>query len=369
MAETIENYAGRRMKGAPEFSDIVAVSLEMQRAKTLAKRAADIDLPVLLEGEPGTGKRLLARAIHAASLKKDGPFHIVHFNTKNPGSDAAEGTRKHGLIDAAWEETQSGTLFLDNICDMPESEQLELHAQLTKQSLHAVPQETRVRLICASGRNLIESVKKGQFSEKLYYQISVFPIWLPPLRTRSEDIPALAEAALGQIIAEIGKPIEGIETMAESLLRSYSWPGNVRQLENTIFRAVALAEGYRLTIRDFPQLTAQIPGYYTNETDPPSMPAQAPSTQHYEGPAMIGGTMHSDRAMTLTPLGNEVMVGVPAMNLDGEFRRLDEIEADIIRLALGHYRGHITEIARRLGIGRSTLYRKMREFGLTPRHN
>jgi DNA-binding NtrC family response regulator len=89
----------------------------------------------------------------------------------------------------------------------------------------------------------------------------------------------------------------------------------------------------------------------------------------YEGPAMVGGSAPSDRAVSLTPIGSSGRVGVPAINDDGEFRRLDEIEADIIRLALGHYRGHITEIARRLGIGRSTLYRKMREFGLTQRHN
>ena len=195
-------------------------------------------------------------------------------------------------------------------------------------------------------------------------------IWLPPLRSRTDDIPALARAILGQIVAEFGKPIETIHPLAEQLLRNYCWPGNIRQLENAIFRAVSLADGYELTLKDFPQLAAQMPGYHAMQDDlTEAESAPQPVQQKYEGPAMVGGSAPSDRAVSLTPIGSGSRVGIPAMNEDGEFRRLEEIEADIIRLALGHYRGHITEIARRLGIGRSTLYRKMREFGLTPRHN
>lgn len=356
---------------AADFAEMIAVSSEMQRAKTLAQRAADLDLPILLEGEAGTGKRLLARNIHNASLQRNGPFRVLRFSASGePGMKAAEFRRDHTPIARAWDEARAGTLFLDNISEMPTEEQEALRGLLQQQPHGAIPVSERVRLICASGRNLVELVKNGRFDEKLYYQISVFPIWLPPLRSRSEDIPALSKAILNQVIAEFGKAVQTIDPAAEQLLRKYSWPGNVRQLENSIFRAVALADGYELTLKEFPQLVAQMPEYRAirsgfADSDTMAMPVE----QKYEGPAMVGGSAPSDRAVSLTPIGSGGQVGVPAINDDGEFRRLDEIEADIIRLALGHYRGHITEIARRLGIGRSTLYRKMREFGLTQRHN
>lgn len=370
MAEPAKGNFRHPSDDIPDFADIIAVTPEMQRARTLAQRAADFDLPVLLEGEAGTGKRLLARNIHNASAQKNGPFRVVRFSVSGQDVRAADAGRDHMPVGKAWSEARAGTLFLDNISEMPAAEQETLRSLLQQQTPGAIPVSERVRLICASGRNLVELVKNGQIDEKLYYQISVFPIWLPPLRSRADDIPALAKAILGQVVAEFGKPVESIQPAAEQLLRSYSWPGNVRQLENAIFRAVALADGYELTLKEFPQLTAQMPGYRAMRDDQPEAEfATLPVQQKYEGPAMVGGSAPSDRAVSLTPIGNGGRVGVPAMNEEGEFRRLEEIEADIIRLALGHYRGHITEIARRLGIGRSTLYRKMREFGLTQRHN
>jgi DNA-binding NtrC family response regulator len=132
-----------------------------------------------------------------------------------------------------------------------------------------------------------------------------------------------------------------------------------------VFRAVALADGHRLTIKEFPQVAAQVPGFKANIPSPPPLAVQP----RYEGPAMIGGDMPVTRAISLTPFPNNTTIGLAVLTDDGEIRRLEDIEADLIRLALGHYRGHITEVARRLGIGRSTLYRKMREFGLAIRHN
>lgn len=370
MAESVEGNLENPTADSPEFAEIIAVSLEMQRAKTLAKRGADLDLPILLEGEPGTGKRLLARCIHRASVQKHGLFRALRFPPPSEERAAPAVPGGSTPINKAWAEAKGGTLFLDDINNMLAHEQDVLHDLLLQQVPGAVPVSERVRLICASGRNLIEMVKNGQFSEKLYYQISVFPIWLPPLRLRTDDIPDLAKAVLGQIVAELGKPIDKIDPQAEELLRNYSWPGNVRQLENSIFRAVALADGYQLTLKEFPQITAQMPGYRAlSEDQPAPEPVPLPFSQSYEGPAMIGGPLPAQRAVSLTPIAGSNQIGVPVANEDGEFRSLEDIEADVIRLALGHYRGHITEIARRLGIGRSTLYRKMREFGLMHRHN
>lgn len=370
MAEHVESDFRHPNEDVSDFANIVAISPEMQRAKTLAQRAADLDLPVLIEGEAGTGKKFLARSIHDASAQKNGPFLRVRFPTAGLIAKSIDAKRDHMPVGQAWDEARGGTLYLDNISEIPASDQEALLTALQQQSTGSLPASERVRIICASGRNLVELVKNGQLNEKLFYQISVFPIWLPPLRSRTDDIPALAKAILGRIIAEFGKPIETIHPLAERLLCSYCWPGNVRQLENTIFRAVSLAEGYELTLKEFPQLAAQMPGYRAMDEDlSEAASAMQPVQPKYEGPAMVGGSAPSDRAVSLTPIGGGDRVGIPAMNEDGEFRRLEEIEADIIRLALGHYRGHITEIARRLGIGRSTLYRKMREFGLTPRHN
>lgn len=211
----------------------------------------------------------------------------------------------------------------------------------------------------------MEQVKNGKFREDLYYRINVFPIWLPPLRDRKQDIPSLSKHFLKQVIAEEGKPIEEISDDAIALLQSYVWPGNIRQLETVIFRAVILADGHRLTAKEFPQVAAQTPGASGSQ----SSHYGPVSPIHYRGPAMIGGDLPSNRAIMLTAIPNSTVPGIPVLTDDGEIRRLDEIEADLIRLALGHYRGHITEVARRLGIGRSTLYRKMREFGLSTRHN
>ncbi len=366
MLETELAEVRRQFDGQPDFAKIIAVSSEMRRARTLAQRAADLHLPVLLEGEPGTGKKLFAKVIHAAGPRHNLPLKVIRFGGTGSAGASADDAGLAMLMDEAWSEAKGGTLFLEEISDLPPPCQERLSERLAAQSVQQFNPSDSVRLICSSSGNLIEQVKKGKFREDLYFRVNVFPIWLPPLRDRTEDIPVLSQHFLSQVIAEEGKPIEEIDGPAIALLQTYVWPGNVRQLENAIFRAVALADGERLTTREFPQITSQVPGF---QASAPPAAAVFSMHQRYEGPAMIGGNLPATRAITLTPFPNSAMVGIPALTEEGEIRRLDEVEADLIRLALGHYRGHITEVARRLGIGRSTLYRKMREFGLSVRHN
>ncbi|WP_088347660.1 MULTISPECIES: sigma-54 dependent transcriptional regulator [Rhodomicrobium] len=354
----------RKLDGRPAFDDIVAVSAEMVRAVTLGRRAADLELPILIEGEPGTGKELIARAIHAASARADGPFAVLRCAGNAKRLEASVEAEEVDQLDRAWEEAKGGVLFIEEISELPLAAQEVLAERFT---LPAKGEDgsNEVRLIGSSSKNLIDRVKKGQFREDLYYRINVFPIWLPPLRDRGEDIGPLAKHFLAQVVAEVGKRIDEIDETALVLMRAYVWPGNVRQLENAIFRGVVLADSDHLTTQEFPQIAAQVPGFRPEIPAAPVMP----SMLRYEGPAMIGGLSSGTRAITLAPLTNGTTVGIPALTEEGEIRRLEDIEADLIRLALGHYRGHITEVARRLGIGRSTLYRKMREFGLEVRHN
>jgi DNA-binding NtrC family response regulator len=205
---------------------------------------------------------------------------------------------------------------------------------------------------------MIEMVKAGEFREDLYYRLNVFPILVPPLRERREDISALVEHFITRFAAEEGRKIRGIDDDALAMLKAYAWPGNVRQLENTVFRAIVLCDRDRLGIEDFPQIAALVEGY---EVKVPPAPQPEPKPAPGAGyAAVIGAT----GALASGLVGDGMALGVPVVTEGGHVRRLEEVEADMIRLALHRYRGQMSEVARKLGIGRSTLYRKMRELGL-----
>ncbi len=188
-------------------------------------------------------------------------------------------------------------------------------------------------------------MKRGQFREDLYYRLNVFPITVPPLRARRDDIADLARRFVARFAAEEGKRIRGLSAEALALLVTYDWPGNVRQLENAVFRAVVLADGDELTVAEFPQIAAQVDGF--DVRIPPlaaAMPLRAPERE------IVRVEMRDPNVLQLLDEG-------------GDVRKLEELEADTIRFALAHYRGQMSAMARKLGIGRSTLYRKMKEYG------
>jgi DNA-binding NtrC family response regulator len=184
------------------------------------------------------------------------------------------------------------------------------------------------------------------------------------LRERTEDIGDLANHFLARFAAEEGKRISGFTEPAMKLLTAYAWPGNVRQLENAVFRAVVLADGAELTVAEFPQIAAHVEGF---NAEIPAAPTALQKQPAYTGPALLGA--EDTIPQTVEIRGGNGTLGIPAVTDTGEIRALEDIEADMIRLALGRYRGHMTEVAKRLKIGRSTLYRKMQEYGLEPRVN
>jgi DNA-binding NtrC family response regulator len=222
------------------------------------------------------------------------------------------------------------------------------------------------RLISATNRDMIQQVKDGKFREDLYYRLNVFPIWVPPLRERVEDVPELAQHFVARFAAEEGKRVSGLSSDALNLIKAYTWPGNVRQLENAVFRAIVLADRPELTVNEFPQIAAHVEGFHAEVPAAPAEPLRKPA---FTGPALLGAEDRIPQTMEVRSDFGASALGIPAVDASGDIRPLEAIEADMIRLALGRYRGHMTEVAKRLNIGRSTLYRKMQEYGLEQRVN
>ncbi len=366
----------KRAEGTLTFSDLIIRGDAMSRVIALGKRAAASNIPVLIEGESGVGKELIARAIQGESDRKAKPFITVNCGAipENLVELILFGHEKGSFTGATekrigkFQEADGGTLFLDEVGELPLDVQVKLLRALQEGEVDPVgakrPVKVNFRLISATNRNMIDLVKEGKFREDLYYRLNVFPVLVPPLRQRLEDVPELAAHFLTRFAAEEGKRVSSISDDAMRLLASYTWPGNVRQLENAVFRAVVLADGAELAVAEFPQIAAHVEGF---RAEVPAAPAAAEEPRAYTGPALLGAEDTVPRTIELRAAGKASALGIPAVTDDGDIRPLTEIEADMIRLALGRYRGHMTEVAKRLGIGRSTLYRKMQEYGLEPR--
>jgi DNA-binding NtrC family response regulator len=366
----------KKVEGTLAFADLIVGGEAMQRVIALGRRVAASNIPVLIEGESGVGKELIARAIHGESERRSKPFvtvncgaipaHLVESTLFGHAKGAFTGAVDRHV--GKFQDADTGALFLDEVGELPLEAQVKLLRALQEGEIDPVgakrPVKVNSRLISATHRDMIQLVKEGKFREDLYYRLNVFPIWVPPLRERLEDVPELVLHFLARFAAEESRRVSGISAEALQLLASYSWPGNVRQLENAMFRAVVLADGPQLTVAEFPQIAAQVAGY---RTVIPAAPAQLPKGPILTGPAMLGAEATIPRTVEVGPPGAKGALGIPAVNASGEIRSLEAMEVDMIRLALGRYRGHMTEVARRLGIGRSTLYRKMREFGLEER--
>jgi DNA-binding NtrC family response regulator len=370
------NRIKKKVEGTLTFSDLIIRGEAMQRVIGLGRRAAASNIPVLIEGESGVGKELIARAIQGESDRAGRPFVTVNCGAipeslvesilfgHEKGSFTGAVDRRIGKF----QEADTGTLFLDEVGELPLDAQVKLLRALQEGEIDPVgakrPVKVNFRLVSATNRDMIQLVKDGRFREDLYYRLNVFPIWVPPLRERISDVPELARHFLARFAAEEGKRVVAISEQAIRLLVAYTWPGNVRQLENAVFRAVVLADGPELTVAEFPQIAAHVEGF---QTVIPAAPVPQVTKPAYTGPALLGAEATVPRTMEVRAGEGSGQLGIPAITDQGEIRSLVAIEADMIRLALGRYRGHMTEVAKRLGIGRSTLYRKMQEYGLEQR--
>ncbi len=308
--------------------DPQAASPAMKKVLELATQVATTDLPVLLHGETGTGKGVVARFIHRASARAEQTFLSINCGAIAPtlleselfghekGAFTGAAARRVGLLELA----HGGTLFLDEINSAPPELQTRLLHFIQEQRFFRVggtrPVEVSTRLVVASNKDLAELVAARQFREDLFYRLNVFPIHIPPLRERTEDIPLLAEYLLLKHTKTLGRQVREIEPDALEALARYRWPGNVRELENVVQRALVLAKGERLTAAELPQELR--PG-----------PARPPASFPW-----------------------------------GERATLAEIERFWIEHTLARHGGNRTKAAAELGIDPSTLWRKLREYGL-----
>ena len=347
-------------EGRLTFADVITRSETMAGVLRTAQKAASSGIPVLIEGESGVGKELFARAIHGSSERKAKPFVAVNCGAipDNLVESILFGHEKGAFTGATerhmgkFVEASGGTLFLDEVGELPLAAQVKLLRALQEGTVEAVggrkPMKVDVRIISASNRKLLDLVKSGAFREDLFYRLHVLPLTIPPLRMRREDIPHLLRHFLARFSAEENRAISGISGEAMAHLSQLDWPGNIRQLENTIYRAVVLSESDELGLHDFPQAAAQAIADATAMHSEPLV--VGPST----APAMVSGN-----EIPIAPVGNAGSLSM--LTSAGEVRPLEEMENEIIRFAISHYRGQMSEVARRLKIGRSTLYRKLDE--------
>jgi DNA-binding NtrC family response regulator len=323
-----------------DFDAMIGTAPPFRDALAKAAKAARGHGAVLIEGETGTGKEILIRAMVAASPRAKAPLRIV--NVRSVPAHSIESVlfgHEKGAFAGAFERhvgvlqhCDGGTLVLDEVNRLSPEMQERLAEALATDRVRPIGAsysfKIDVRAIAASNQPLADLVAAGKFRADLLQALSGTRIGLPPLRDRASDIPALARHFLARIGEQPGLRQLGITDGALTLLAAFEWPGNVRQLQAVLFRAAVFCDGDAITAEDLPQL--------------------------------------SELLRDFEPTGNAKQegVGVQLYTDDGNLRPLEEIEADVIRLAIGHYRGRMTEVARRLGIGRSTLYRKLSDLGI-----
>ncbi len=342
LVEQLEQYAGvlsQDAHGAFNFGAIVGESPALREVLTKVEQVAQTAATVLLRGETGTGKEMVARAIHINSPREKRPFVRVNCAALAPGVLESElfGHEKGAFTGAVarragrFELADGGTLFLDEVGDLPLDVQVKLLRVLQERDFERVggvdTVKVDVRVISATHRDLEALITEGKFREDLYYRLNVFPITLPPLRDRPGDLPPLAEHFIQKFAQAMGKMVRGADTAAIAELVAYPWPGNVRELENVLERAMILCRGAQVSVADLDF------GRRSGLAKAAAAPVDASAT----------GGGEAGRSL---------------------YKRLSDQERGEIVAAVDRSQGNIAHAARALGINRSTLYYRMRKHGL-----
>ncbi len=337
----------RELKGKASFEEIVGTSPVMQQLFQLLPDVAASDAPVLIEGPSGTGKELVASAIHSLSARRDKPFVRVNCGAL---PDTLLESELFGYVRGAFTDARSdkpghfaladgGTILLDEIGDVTPAFQLKLLRVLQEGEIQPLggrkPVKVDVRVLAATNRNLAKMVDEGRFRQDLYYRIRVVPVVLAPLKKRREDVPLLVAHFIRRLAVKTGKNIRDIAPKAMAALRDYDYPGNVRELQNILERIFVLCHGPRIELKDLPE------------------ELQARSTRPSQGDAQSEARRKpSERALLKT-----------AATVHEERSAEDPVTRHLLE-ALAAHAWDRTKTAKSLGIGRNTLWRRMKEHGL-----
>ena len=341
LTDKLRQYAGylnQEMHGEFDFGQIVGDAPALREVLTKVEQVAPTHSTVLLRGETGTGKELVAHAIHINSPRENKPFVRVNCAALASGVLESElfGHEKGAFTGAVarrpgrFELADGGTLFLDECGDIPAEVQVKLLRVLQEREFERLggteTVRVDVRVVSATHRDLEALIAEGKFREDLYYRLNVFPIVLPPLKDRLEDLPRLVEHFVAKFARTTGKPVRGFDATALAAMQQYSWPGNVRELENVIERAIIVCRGAEVTAADLD---------FGRRAQAPVTAVPAPVAASGSGPA-----------------------GRPL-----QARLHDQEKAEIVQ-AIERNQGNIAGAARALGINRSTLYYRLRKHGL-----
>lgn len=320
----MNRYLGGEVEREFHGGELVGKSAKLRSALEVVERVAPTLSTVLITGESGTGKELIARAIHRSSPRKDGPFVRVNLASLTPtlmeselfGHEKGSFTGASGQKIGRFELAHGGTLFLDEIGELAPEVQVKLLRVLQEREFERVggtqTVKVDIRLLCATNKSLEGEVSAGRFREDLYYRVRVFPIHMPPLRERLEDVPLLAEHFLKSFAARVGRAFAGFTPEALGGLMAYEWPGNIRELENVVERAMILASGPEVTAADLAFLAP-----HTEAASPEGLPAY-----------------------------------------------LEKLEAARLEESMKRNGGSVSKVAKELGIQRTTLYYRLKKYGL-----
>lgn len=324
----------RAEQASQGFAALIGEDPATQACVKLGRRAAASDITVMITGESGVGKEVLARAIHNESVRQNKPFIAVNCGAlpKDLVESTLFGHVRGAFTDAVsdaigkFREAEGGTLFLDEIGELPPAAQVKLLRALQQREVEPVgggkPVPVNIRVIAATNRDPALAVQQGHFREDLFYRLNVFPIHIPPLRERAQDIEALAEHFLHRYAAQESKTITGFAGEAHDWMKRHEWPGNARELENRIYRAVLLCEGSQISLRDL------------------SPPLQKGIT----APRPQAKAADEETSISLA-------------TSDGGFKTMAALREEIEQAALRLCNGNVVLAAQRLGVGKSTLYR------------
>jgi transcriptional regulator with GAF, ATPase, and Fis domain len=353
--------------GEPQPADngMIGSSPRVRQLMQQVRKVAVTDSVVLLRGESGTGKELLARAIHENSPRANRPFVAVHCSALSSGLLESElfghvkGAFTNAIRDKVgrFEAADSGTLFLDEIGDISVEVQIKLLRVLQERTFERVgssdPLKVDVRIIAATHQDLETLMRQGRFRDDLFYRLNVLPILLPPLRERAEDIPELALHFLRIYSARMNQQVTGIDDDALALLKSYPWPGNIRQLENAIQHAVVIAEKALVTIDELPVELRTVPSVFEDE-------------QSLLDDEVREATDHWLPLSAYTPSSSGIMAPPSLMSaIQNERAERERRERDRLVRALAAAGGNKAEAARALGMARTTFLSRLKRLGLT----